>query len=382
MSEVLTVQTNFGDLRELSAGLVGRIEPKRLILYGSAPFEEGEEVGFAILFADNSPALEGSARVTATVDGGEDREPGSRYDIVLDSLELDVINDAKLESIVIAMNPEDGDRITGEVSTEDLDAQAEADEAEAEEAEADEPAEAEEADEAEEALSDAADAEDGEEDSEIAETAADDSEYAVDEEERDDEPEPEPEEGPLSFGDAPPAAEPPAAPAPPPGFQVSHVGDEGVVLLRTAMASDWTPTPMERAEVSPPSGFFAYTGELPTPAGPPHPELPSGAPVTPAPSPAAGGVELADADAGAENDALAESEPSDESSEEALEALEGEYEAGEAEAEEAAEADDGAYDEVEEAPVEGVDETALREEDAEGGREATAEVDLEDLEEL
>jgi hypothetical protein len=125
MSDVLTVPTHFADLSELADGLVERVDENKVILYGPEPYEDGAVVQFAVLLSDGSPALEGKGRVLASIDGGEDRAPETRYDVVLDSLELDGRAEVVYERILLASAGEgagDGPP-TGPVAVEDLDAE-------------------------------------------------------------------------------------------------------------------------------------------------------------------------------------------------------------------------------------------------------------------
>ena len=48
MTDVLTVPTHFGDLSELSTGLIDRVDDGRLILYGPTMFDQGAHVGFRV----------------------------------------------------------------------------------------------------------------------------------------------------------------------------------------------------------------------------------------------------------------------------------------------------------------------------------------------
>ena len=48
---MLTVPTNFGDVAELAAGLVDRVDEERLMLYGPGPFEDGTWVRFSVLLS-------------------------------------------------------------------------------------------------------------------------------------------------------------------------------------------------------------------------------------------------------------------------------------------------------------------------------------------
>ena len=102
MSQVLTVPTHFNDLGELSEGFLDRVEQDTLILYGPVAYEDGSEIEFAVLLADGSPALEGTGRVRAAVDGGADRVPETRYDVVVEALQLDGRSEVVFERLVLA----------------------------------------------------------------------------------------------------------------------------------------------------------------------------------------------------------------------------------------------------------------------------------------
>ena len=102
MSQVLTVPTHFNDLGELSEGFLDRVEEDTLILYGPVAYEDGSEIEFAVLLADGSPALEGVGRVRAAVDGGAERVPETRYDVVVEALELDGCSEVVFERLVLA----------------------------------------------------------------------------------------------------------------------------------------------------------------------------------------------------------------------------------------------------------------------------------------
>lgn len=102
MSQVLTVPTHFNDIGELSEGFLDRVERDTLILYGPVAYEDGSEIEFAVLLADGSTALEGTGRVRAAVDGGADRVPETRYDVVVEALKLDGRYDVVFERLVLA----------------------------------------------------------------------------------------------------------------------------------------------------------------------------------------------------------------------------------------------------------------------------------------
>ncbi len=101
MSEVLTVPTHFEDLGQFSDGFVDRVERDTLILYGPVPYEDGVPIEFSVLLADGSTALEGSGKVRAAVDGGADRVPETRYDVVIEGLGFEGRFEAVFDSLVI-----------------------------------------------------------------------------------------------------------------------------------------------------------------------------------------------------------------------------------------------------------------------------------------
>ncbi|MFW6050587.1 MAG: hypothetical protein ACODAU_05405 [Myxococcota bacterium] len=147
MSDVLTVPTQFGDISELADGLADRVDEHKIILYGPDAFEDGATIQFAVLLADGSPVLEGSGRVLASIDGGEERPPETRYDVVIDSLQLDGRAEVVYERmLLVATGEEEQGPATGEVSVDEVreaEAQAAASEGEAEEVAEAEVAEAE-----------------------------------------------------------------------------------------------------------------------------------------------------------------------------------------------------------------------------------------------
>jgi len=102
MSQVLTVPTHFADIGELSEGFLDRVEQDTLILYGPVAYEDGSEIEFVVLLADGSPVLEGTGRVRAAVDGGADRVPETRYDVVVEALQLDGRSEVVFERLVLA----------------------------------------------------------------------------------------------------------------------------------------------------------------------------------------------------------------------------------------------------------------------------------------
>jgi hypothetical protein len=322
MSDVLTVPTHFADISELASGLADRVDEGKVILYGPDAYEEGAVIGFAILLADGTAAFEGQGRVVASIDGGEDRAPETRYDVVLDSLELDGRAEVVYERILLAggQGEYEGGRPTGEVSIEDLEAAA---------AMADAPAEEEPAT-AEDAVMDvdpgAADVEmapagdaapeepaGGDEWADVggageleAVAAADEpapTEEAAAADDTFEEPsEPVSEEAVVAaMDDTTPMAdatvqrpvdrEPPQPPPAPAPFEVARMGTNGHALTRPSQALSWEPEAVAEPEAGPESELFAYAvGELPVPPVPPRPELDSSYRVRPAPRPGAEGA--------------------------------------------------------------------------------------------
>lgn len=126
MSQVLTVPTHFNDIGELSEGFLDRVERDTLILYGPVAYEDGSEIEFVVLLADGSPALEGAGRVRAAVDGGADRVPETRYDVVVEALLLDGRYEVVFERLVLARQAvsdrplaADDDPVTNEMDSAD-----------------------------------------------------------------------------------------------------------------------------------------------------------------------------------------------------------------------------------------------------------------------
>lgn len=102
MSKVLTVPTHFNDIGELSEGFLDRVEQDILILYGPVAYEDGAEIEFSVILADGTPALQGCGRVRAAVDGGADRVPETRYDVVVEQLQLEGRYEVVFERLLLA----------------------------------------------------------------------------------------------------------------------------------------------------------------------------------------------------------------------------------------------------------------------------------------
>jgi len=246
MSDTLTVPTSFADIAELAAGLAERVDEERLMLYGPSPVDEGEWIRFSVLLADDSPALEGMGRAVASIDGGDDRPEMVRFDIVLDSLQLEARAEVVYERILLKRQSIlRGDPPTGQIRALEVDA-------------------------IEDAASESAEALDSEW-SDEATNVADTSEVFV---------------PPVARASAPRGAAPAGPPSAPPPLSISGDAEGGGILGRPRRQSSWAPPAAERAEPRPSSGLFAYPpGELPIPPKPPRPDLPPSQRVSPAPRP-------------------------------------------------------------------------------------------------
>src|SRR5690606_31553238 len=73
----------------------------RVMLPNPEPIPEGEWVQFSVTFADGSPALNGVGRCTGSYDNGDAVAPEHRFDVVLDSLELDEMGQVYFERILM-----------------------------------------------------------------------------------------------------------------------------------------------------------------------------------------------------------------------------------------------------------------------------------------
>lgn len=338
MSEVLTVPTAFGDISDLTEGLVDRVDGDQLILYGPTPYAEGAEIDFSVLLLDGTPALEGRGRVEASVDGGEDRDPSTRFDIILGSLELGGVAEAVYERMLMARSsmlasqgdvPADADVDFGDEAPAEEAAYAE--EAPVEEAAVEEPAaEAQEAAPAEASEDWGTDVGGFDDEATVVDDAGTYDAPAAEAESYDagepsvDEGEPEAEEPAAAVSPAiaiptelpPPddafrGAAPPEAPGDPGGFGVSNDLAEG--LVRPVQQATWTPVAPPRPEPRPSSGLFQYGATIPLPDAPPRPDLDPSLVVTRAPHPSM--LEAAEAPAPAyepEPEASYEAEVADE----------------------------------------------------------------------
>lgn len=317
-TEVLTVPTAFGDLSELSEGLADRVDEERIILYGPTPYDEGELIGFSVLLVDGTPALEGVGRVAAAVDGGDERAPETRFDIVFDSLQLDGRSEVVYERIVLARSSLYGtDPATGEVSIEELEAQSRELEAppsadlpdDRDEVAADAPAEVfasfDEGDDASadlDAVMASADADAGADidaSAYVADVAFSEpppapasvppasvrpsapADAVYDDEGAYDDEGFEADSGSTMVADldqlraaaqpAPSLAPAPALPSAPPGFVLQ--APPGGVLTRPMAPPTWWPEATAPAQPRPSTGWFQYGDTLPVPSAAPRPEL-------------------------------------------------------------------------------------------------------------
>lgn len=256
----LLVPTAFTDIAQLAVGLVGRIEPERMMLYGPEAYEPGTLVNFSVTLLDGTVALEGLARAVQSVDGGDERDAQIRYDVIFDELTFAGSGTAVFEQLLqIQQNPEgspppmpeaEPTAAAGPTETSDIDVSMDidltaADDANFEEIEA------------------------------VELTPAEEPPYEAD------------------LEDAVPGLDVTVA-GPMPARVMAQVGETsagvgasltpvGGPLLRPSLAATWEPVVEAAAESPPDSGYFNFAGGLPTPAAAPRPELDPQFAVAPAP---------------------------------------------------------------------------------------------------
>lgn len=144
MTHAISLPTPFTDISELAESFASRIDEERLMLPHHEAVAEGEWVQFAVTLADGSGALVGVGRCTGSYDNGEDRAAEHRFDIVMDSLDLDEMGQIYFERILQVRAAQMGaEPQTGEVNVDEAEAILAAEEAAPAEAYEAAPAEAE-----------------------------------------------------------------------------------------------------------------------------------------------------------------------------------------------------------------------------------------------
>lgn len=302
MSEALTVHSHFEDVAALAAGLADRVEEGRVILYGPTNYEAGETIPFAILLVDGSPVIEGHGVVAASVDGGEDRDPGFRYDVVLTDLQMDARSEIMFARILMA-----GESESRETSLPDEDAAGfeQVDVGGGEDmggfqdestavADLSSHAAAMMPSAGREAAPKAAPVQVEEDEDVPVSPAVEPEAFSVTKgqfvekaparDAYDDDLDDDASQGASSGAvlvDG--AMAPPVAPPAPAGFTVARLAAVG--LSRPVHAATWWPEPTPRPDPDPSSGAFQYSGALPIPNQPPRPDLDPSQRVAPAPHP-------------------------------------------------------------------------------------------------
>ena len=102
MGDLLTFPTDFTDLSQLAEGFVDRVQEDRLILYGPVPYDDGAPIEFVILLLDGSVALEGQGAIRVAADGGDQRTPETRYDLVIEKLSFEGSNEVFFDRLLMA----------------------------------------------------------------------------------------------------------------------------------------------------------------------------------------------------------------------------------------------------------------------------------------
>jgi hypothetical protein len=350
MTQPLTIPTPFNDVSELTDNFATRVDETQLMLPYSEPVGEDVWVSFTVLLADGSVALEGTGRAAGTQDNGEEYPPEYRYDVTLDSLQLEGMSEVMFERFLQARQSQlEGEPGTGEIDLQQVGSAAEAplDEPSSEvsasavaavaesPADADDPAPFEEAYaapadlptearpiepsapmEALEAMPEEAMPEQAMPEQAVPEQAV--PEQAMPEPAMSEEAMPEPaseewlpdEAGfvesvttqavvletllqpvvPAAPSTSPVRGASPARAAAPPqvrgALPLLHTFEHGV-LTRPSATPAWQPEIAPRRAAMESSGLFEYRGGLPRPAAPPHPDLPAEQRVVAAPSPSA-----------------------------------------------------------------------------------------------
>jgi hypothetical protein len=294
MTTQLMIPTPFSDLAELTENFAQRVDEQRLMLPHSEAMSDGEWVAFHVQLADGSPAFTGVGKVQGSFDNGEEHPPEYRFDVVLESLQFEGMNEVMFERLLVARESQvRGEPITGELSVEDLQRRAEARAASAEQELAS--AETRSAESAE-SWDDAGDAASGFASADAIETQSAPLEPItsevdvgdVEDVDRDDPRAAAPRAAPAA---APSRGERAAAAAPSPPREIGKLPSphsfNGQALTRPSLPSAWTPEPMPRPDAAQSSGLFDYQGGVPRPASPPRPAIDPSYRVQGAPRPGA-----------------------------------------------------------------------------------------------
>jgi len=290
MSDVLTVQTPFGDIADLAQGFIGRVTAQQLIVNVAQPVAPGEQVRFQVLLADGTLAFWGDGQCAQIQDHGDAVEEHERFELLLHTLSFPdersqpvyeymvSLSESATPSDELTATEEGGfeeEASTGEVGTDELEALDAAVSVPPEDVEAaafEAPVEELEAVAGDVATEDAA--------AEFAAQEVGAPAYEDSAQYEDAAPYRAASQQPPAFvGDDEPA---PTAisnhPGPPPGG----------VLTRLSSGNNWAPVRPEKVPPMPRSGLFAYAfGPLPVPRQPPRPEIDPSLRVKPAPRPPA-----------------------------------------------------------------------------------------------
>lgn len=308
-THAISIPTPFTDISELAENFASRVDEERLMLPHAEDVPEGEWVQFIVTLGDGTTALAGVGRCSQAFDNGEDRPSEHRYDIVMDSLQLDEMSQVYFERILTVRATQMGEEpTTGEVAVP----------ADVEEVAVSEPPPPVEEDAtyagAFEDLSsmEAQPIEEVPEDDGFVDASADVMAVPADAHEIEEVPAASDWEAegaytvgaddvapidedlvPASAGPAPMALAIPdqtaiyEVPGPVAPSALPSSFATATVLTRRALMSSWSPEPLPRMDPSPSSGLFDYAmgAGLPQPALPPRPEIDPSMRVRPAPRP-------------------------------------------------------------------------------------------------
>jgi hypothetical protein len=252
--EIQEVTTSFSDITTLGQGYVDRVDGQQIMLPLSSEVQPGEGVRYVVFLADGTPAFAGAGRCVRVNDAGDER-----YETLIDTLQFDERSQPVYDYLVAVRTATYGEGAP-EPSAESEAGGAAASEAPTSEVSTDDGDLG--MDDEETVYTGGASAQDAGDVSSEAEYAADggeaDAEAVAVEEEADD-----------------------AA-----AFAPDNI-PRGI-LTRPALGLQWRPARPQRPTGRPPGSMFQYEfGPLPSPAGPPRPDLDPSLWISRAPRPAA-----------------------------------------------------------------------------------------------
>lgn len=108
MTQAIVIETPFRDAEEFIEGFRAQIADEYLVLPASIAVEQGEWIQFHVALADQSPIFEGIGRCVNVLDNGDEFAESQRYDLMLDSLQLEGDSQIIFDEIMRARSGDDG----------------------------------------------------------------------------------------------------------------------------------------------------------------------------------------------------------------------------------------------------------------------------------